>query len=134
MKMPHIKALPVLTSALLLALTACSPGAKTPITLGEADAGRTVELSHGDTLVVALAGNITTGYNWEALPQDPALVQQVGEPQVTPDSTAVGAGGKIALTFRAVKSGRAGLTLVYRRAWEKDVPPLKTFSISVVVR
>ena len=129
------KSLAVSIAALLaLSLTACSLGARSPITVGDADAGKTVELSQGDTLVVALAGNITTGYNWEILPLDPAVLQQVGVPQVTPDSTALGAGGKIALKFQAVKSGRAKLSLVYRRSWEKDVPPLKTFDITVVVK
>ncbi len=103
-------------------------------TLTEADAGKTIQLKNGDTLVVTLDGNITTGYNWEMLPQDPAILKQLGEPEVVPDSAALGAGGKITLKLQAVKTGQASLTLIYHRPWEKDVPPEKTFEVTILVK
>jgi predicted secreted protein len=119
---------------LLFSFAACGQSGRTPITLSETDGGKTVELNKGDTLVITLVGNITTGYNWEMLPQDPAILRQVAGPQVTPDSKALGAPGKIALRFEAVKTGQASLELVYHRSWEKGVPPQKTFEVTVVVK
>ncbi len=118
---------------LLFSFVACGQSGRTPITLSEADSGKTVELNKGDTLVITLVGNITTGYNWEML-QDPAILRQVAGPQVTPDSKALGAPGKIALRFEAVKTGQASLELVYRRSWETGVPPQKTFEVTIVVK
>jgi len=77
---------------------------------------------------------MTTGYTWEMLPQDPVVLRQVGTAEVTPDSSALGAGGKIALKFAAVQTGQAPLQLVYRRSFEKDVAPAKTFEVNVNVK
>jgi inhibitor of cysteine peptidase len=119
---------------LLLLLAGCKTGASAPLVLTEKDAGKTINLNIGDTLVVALDGNITTGYTWEMLPMDPAVLQQVGAAEATPDTTALGAGGKIALKFLAVKRGQAPLQLVYRRSFEQDVAPLNTFEVNVNVK
>jgi len=119
---------------LLLSLAGCKTGTDNPLVLSEKDAGSTINLTKGDTLVVALDGNMTTGYNWEMLPQDPAVLQQVGAAEVTPDTTALGAGGKIALKFEAIQAGQAPLKLVYRRSFEKDVAPLNTFEVNVNVK
>jgi inhibitor of cysteine peptidase len=121
---------------LLLALAACSQasGAPSKTSIGAADAGKTISLHLGDTLVVTLDGNITTGYNWLMQPMDPEILKQVGEPAYTPESNKVGAPGKIALTFQAVKTGQANLVLNYMRSFEKDTPPLNTFEVIVVVK
>jgi inhibitor of cysteine peptidase len=125
----------ILTAALFV-LVGCSPAranAKT-VTLTDADAGKTIELQKGNLLVVTLDGNITTGFNWEMVPQTPAVLQQQGEPEATPDSSALGSGGKISLKFQAVQTGQASLTLIYHRSFEKDVPPEKTFEVTIVVK
>lgn len=116
------------------ALAACRPAGAGSITIGEQDAGKTVELKTGDTLVVALDGNITTGFNWIPAPQDPVLLEQAGEVEVTPDSDLIGAPGKIVLQFIATTQGQTLLHLDYKRAWEVDTPPEKTFEVTVVVK
>ncbi len=118
---------------LVLLLAGCSPAAD-PVAIGESDAGKTIELKKGGTLVVSLEGNITTGYNWGMAEPAPAILKQLGEPEVTPTSDAIGAGGTIVLKFSAVQTGQATLTLVYHRSWEKDVPAAKTFEVTVVVK
>jgi predicted secreted protein len=79
------------TVALIVLLAGCgsAAGGQT-IKLTEADAGKSVDLAPGDTLEIALAGNPTTGYNWEVESVDSAILRQVGEPQFEADSTAVG--------------------------------------------
>lgn len=122
----------ILLSALLL--TACGSGAADTITIGEAHSGKTIELETGDTLIIALPGNITTGFNWIPAQQVPSLLEIVGEPAVTPASDALGAGGMIVLQFKADSAGQTTLHLDYRRSFEPDVAPERTFEVSVVVK
>jgi len=99
------------------------------------DDGREKQLQKGQTLVVTLEGNPTTGYSWEvAEPLDEQVLRQVGEPEFKAESDLVGAGGVQILRFEAVNAGQTTLKLAYRRPWEKDVDPLETYSIQVVVR
>jgi inhibitor of cysteine peptidase len=132
MKTPLSTLIILLLSALLL--TACGSGTADTITIGEADAGHTIKLEVGDSLVVALPGNITTGYNWIPAPQEPSLLEQVGEPKVTPASDLLGAPGMIALQFKAASAGQTTLHLDYRRSFEPDVAPEQTFEVAVIVK
>ncbi len=113
---------------------ACSQAVDPVVNIGESDAGKSIELKKGNTLVVTLPGNVTTGYNWEMEAQEPAILKQAGEPEVTPDSDAIGAPGKIVLKFTAAQAGQATLKLVYHRPWEKGVAPIKTYEVTVVVK
>ena len=126
----------VFALALLMFIpAACSQASDPEINISESDAGKTIELKKGNTLVVSLGGNVTTGFNWEMdLSTAPAFLQQIGNPEVTPASGAMGAPGTIVLKFSAVQAGQAPLKLIYHRAWEKGVPPAKTYEVTVVVK
>ena len=126
-------ALLTLLVALTLA-TGCSPQQQ-EVKATIDDNGREKQLKKGQTLVVTLEGNPTTGYSWEvAEPLDEQVLRQVGEAEFKQESDLVGAGGVQILRFEAVSAGTMTLKLVYHRPWEKDVEPLETYSIQVVVR
>jgi inhibitor of cysteine peptidase len=129
----NLVALLTLLVALTLA-TGCSPQQQeVKVTID--DAGREMQLRKGQTLVVTLEGNPTTGYSWEvAEPLDEQVLRQVGEAEFKTESDLVGAGGVQILRFEAVNAGQTTLKLVYHRPWEKDVEPLETYSIQVVVQ
>jgi len=93
-----------------------------------------VELNQGQFLAVTLEGNPTTRYSWGQADLDDQVLRQVGEAQFSPDSDLIGTGGLRTLRFEALNIGRTTLELVYRRPWEGDSEPLKTFSVRVVVR
>ena len=122
---------------LLVALTVatgCSPQQQ-EVKATIDDDGREMQLKKGQTLVVTLEANPTTGYSWEvAEPFDEQVLRQAGEPEFKQESDLIGAGGVQILRFEAVNAGQITLTLAYRRSWEKDVEPLDTYSIQVVVR
>jgi len=122
---------------LLIALTAaagCSPQQQEAKASMD-DNGREMQLKKGQTLVVTLEGNPTTGYSWEvAEPLDEQVLRQAGEPEFKAESEALGAGGVQILRFEAVNAGKITLKLAYRRSWEKGVEPLNTFSLQVIVR
>ncbi len=135
--MPNNKFNLIILLTLLLALTvatACSPQQQ-EVKATVDDAGREMQLKKGQTLVVTLEGNPTTGYSWEVEePLDEQVLRQVGEAEFEQESDLVGAGGVQILRFEAVNAGRFALKLVYHRPWEKDVEPLETYSLQVVVR
>jgi inhibitor of cysteine peptidase len=108
--------------------------AKSTKQVTEADTGRSIELYVGDKLEVTLPGNPTTGFQWEISNIDSAILRTSGEPEFEPFSSAVGSGGKITMCFEAVGTGQMKLTLIYHRPFEKDVPPARTFEVTVTVR
>jgi inhibitor of cysteine peptidase len=122
----------VMFGLLPTALSAC--GASNEVKLDAGDDGSQVELNAGQTLVVSLEGNPTTGYTWEAAELDEQVFHQVGETEFKPESGAIGAGGVQTLRFETVNSGQTTLNLVYHRPWEENVEPAETFSIQVVLR
>jgi len=105
-----------------------------PVKLTEADAGRTVELHVGEKLEVVLAGNPTTGYDWEVAALNANVLRPVGEHKYTRESERIGSGGKMSFGFEAMAAGQTKLELIYHRPWEKDVKLAKTFEVSVVVK
>ena len=113
-------------------LASCQPAAQ-PVAIGEQDAGGTVALKVGDTLVVSLDGNPTTGFTWAPAAQDPVLLRQVGETEFQPESDRTGAPGKVILRFEAGSPGQTLLRLYYGRSWEADDLPAETFEVTVVV-
>jgi len=118
---------------LAILLGACS-STKSGKLLTEKDAGQSFSIKKGNQFKVTLEGNPTTGYNWVATGLDDLILKQVGEPEFKADSTLIGAGGKITLTFQAVAAGHVTLKLEYRQPWETPAQPEKTFEVSVDVK
>lgn len=93
-----------------------------------------MHIEKGSRLTVEIQGNRTTGYRWESNIGDGSVLSETGPPVFTLSSTTPGASGMYEFSYRAGASGETRLTLVYRRSWEAEVPPLRTFEVSVVVR
>ena len=102
-------------------------------TLGEGDNGKTVTVAQGGGVMIQLPGNPTTGYSWEATVADPSLVESTGS-TFKPSSSALGAGGTYTFTFTARSHGRTVVTMTYQRSWETGVAPLRTYTVTIVVR
>ncbi len=130
-----LPALAVVFLQAALLLSACSPRPTSAgsVQIGSADVGKTIHLQTGQRLVVALEGNPTTGYTWEAPGLDQSVLKPVGEPDFKADSSAAGSGGRMSLTYEAVNPGQVELALVYHRPWEQNVDPLQTFNVTVNV-
>jgi len=104
--------------------------------LTDADNGKQITLQSGDVMTLSLESNPTTGYSWQVLEIDNAVLSQDGEPEYKGASGSerlVGAGGTETFRFKSAGSGRATLKLGYMRPWE-SVPPIETFSVLVVVQ
>ncbi len=114
----------------LFLLTGCTQKVKVDAAMN----GTTLEVDRGQEVVLKLDANPTTGYDWELIEVDPAILSQVGDVDYKADSMLIGSGGVNTYTFEAVASGSTRLKLVYRRSWEIDAPPLQTFELVVKVK
>lgn len=93
--------------------------------------GDTISVAEGQTFVIGLESNPTTGYEWTAAANPNATF--VKSEMVT-SSTLIGAPGTQRLTFRATASGASTLTLNYARSFEPGVPPAQTQTFALTVK
>jgi inhibitor of cysteine peptidase len=125
--------IPVLILVIIssLVLTACS--GKT-VKISADDNGSTVEMKQGQTLVLSIGGNPTTGYIWEVESVDENILQSMGEPDYKSDSMLIGSGGTYKFKFTAVSAGTTTLKLKYWRTFEPENPPVENFEVTVKVK
>lgn len=119
----------------LILLAGC--GAANEVALDATDNGTKLEVQRGQTLVITLDANPTTGYRWERVASADGVLGQEGEAEFRQEARVkdrVGAGSQEILRFKAQQAGQTDLELVYHRPWEKDEKPAETFAIQVVVR
>ncbi len=125
----------LLLAALTVTIILFTGCGSTQTKLMAADNGKTIKVRAGDQITIVLEGNPSTGYTWEAKNLDTSMFQQVGETEFKSNNPGlIGASGTLTLTFKALKSGSAALTLVYHRPWETDIEPQNTFVVTVIAR
>jgi inhibitor of cysteine peptidase len=96
------------------------------------DNGRQINLYSGQTLVVSLEAQPSTGYTWEVVELDELILRQEGDPEFQP-SGGIGAPGMQIFRFETVSAGKTDLRMIYHQPWVAGVEPLETFSIHVTV-
>ena len=121
----------VLTLAALgvAALTGCGSSepaeASSPATIRVTPAaatGTNVDAKVGDTVVVSLEANATTGYEWTLTAGDTFTIEKSEYvPDPNPDQLA-GKGGAQVVTLKVTKAGASDLTGTYARSWETPSP------------
>jgi len=125
----------IMALALLLPIWAQSTSAQPPVplelALSERDHGRQVSLDGNHLLVLNLTSNPSTGYGWEVANMNRNVLRPLGEAEFKPEQERLGAPVTQVLRFEAVAKGQTNIDLVYRRPWEKQAAPLKTFSVKV---
>jgi inhibitor of cysteine peptidase len=102
------------------------------LTLTKADAGRIVPVNSGDTIVLRLEENPTTGYLWKVEQLDSRVLELMSA-EYQAAGGGIGGGGTRKMIFRAKEAGASQLLLKCVRQWEPD-NPLGVFSIMVEVR
>ena len=134
-KTVYVTVTPAPTSALTPTPEPTTSVASGNVLVDASYSGKQVELSVGQSLVVTLESNATTGYSWALVQNsDDSVLSKTGNEYVAPQTTLVGAGGKEEWTFQALKEGTSTISMEYRRPWETGTPPATTFSLTVVVK
>ena len=121
----------MIRSHALLLLTALAVLASTTVKVDQNSNRGELRVRTGDTLALMLEENPTTGYRWE--------VKSSGEPVCSLTKTdfhaasghLTGRGGERHWLFRIVKPGSAALELSYRRPFEREQSPARTFRVIV---
>jgi inhibitor of cysteine peptidase len=93
------------------------------------DVGPAIHVVVDEAFVIALRGNPTTGYLWEA-EIDTGYLELV-QGHFEQDGEGVGAGGRQAFHFRARSPGETQVTFEHRRPWDKI--PRETRCFQVVI-
>lgn len=106
------------------------------LTLTEADDGKTVSLPKGSSLVLRLQSNPSTGFRWKVVETD----RSFGYPASTrflANGDGVGSGGVERMTWKTNGAtplvGAHKVKLEYKRPWETDASPAKTFAFTVKI-
>jgi predicted secreted protein len=121
--------------ALVLAFTVFRGERDAPrsVNLTMKDDRRTVQVRVGDTLVVMLDSNASTGFRWMLTREpDPNVLELVGSEYVAAETTLVGAGGQELWRFHAVGEGSTDLRLTYERSWSGETGA-RPFDVTVEV-
>jgi len=104
------------------------------VTLTQKDNATSVTLSAGDHIVVRLPVTEGTGYTWQ-LKDEREILPLEGEPELEHSSeTKPGQTGTQVFRFVAKDKGDAPLAFRLIRPWEKEVRPLKTYTVKVRIR
>lgn len=96
--------------------------------------GSGTELNVGDTLVLILNGNPSTGYTWDVGFYVHPVIEPLGEPEYQPDSNLPEAAGTYTFRFLAVGEGQATLRLIYHRQQDEKMMVLKTCDVTTTVK
>jgi inhibitor of cysteine peptidase len=97
--------------------------------LSESDNGTVLEAQVGDVIELRL-NETSGGYRWLLdSPADHAL-ESLGEEFEFAESV-VGARNEARFRFRVRSGGNHPIRLHYRRTWEKNEPPLKTYEVAI---
>ncbi len=94
------------------------------------------ELKAGEEFEIRLEANPSTGYAWEVAELDESKVKLISDNFLEGNTSGqvVGAPGQTVLRFKALASGQTRIKLVYGRAWETGVDPIKIHSVQVSAR
>ncbi len=95
--------------------------------------GTTVEAAVGDTVVVNLEANATTGYEWQFTAGDTFVIDKSEYVPSPAPSSMVGTGGVQVVKLKVTKAGSSDLLGYYARPWETPSPsPRPDFQMTVV--
>ena len=98
---------------------------------GAKDNGALVQLPRDAKITIELEENPTTGYRWMISSIDEAFLVPEGDTFLTGDPMSPGAGGLRRFFFRAKSAGSTALTLINKRAWQRDDQAVGTFNLTI---
>ena len=134
-------------AVLTFALGACASGPKSPAAeippapatefvelVNAPDATRVALKKGGELKIVLDATTQTTGFGWQGPPNVAPLLSPIGQRIYVSKSTNpidLAAGGYNVLRYRAADTGKATLTMEYRRPWETEPGKVLKYEVTV---
>ena len=99
--------------------------------LTKKDNEKNIETAVGDILSIELAGNPTTGFDWDFDGLDESMFDVVEKKFDIAENAATGAGGRRTFRLKVIKAGRGWVKLKYGRSWEGDRSVAERFTVTV---
>jgi len=137
----------ILTVVALLAVACAKPSSGGQVTVDVScddfyqrqHISQDVEVGVGDSLIVTLCSNPSTGFQWaeSAEISDQTVLKQVGHKFVSPQSEPPpppGTPGQEVWTFEARKQGTSTISMEYSRPWEGGEKGEWIFNLTVGVK
>ncbi len=90
-----------------------------------------IELPLGEKLEIRLNENRTTGFQWEFASKGEPVCELIDTSN--PSGGQPGQGGRHLWQFHAARIGQGEIKLLYRRLWEREKSPARTFTLYVRV-
>jgi predicted secreted protein len=104
------------------------------ITATEKENGRRLALHPDDILTLRLQSIPGTGYSWQISKNDARVMKPLDKPEYErQDKKAMGSVAYQIFRLKALAKGTDVLELQYKRVWEKEKKPLKTFRVTVQI-
>jgi inhibitor of cysteine peptidase len=105
------------------------------IAVDDSSNGREVVLHTGQALTISLNENASTGFRWmvHVKPEILRESEEAGEGTEAPKGPP-GRGGVRHFYFEALRPGSGEIELEYRRSWEREARPARTFKLRVRVQ
>jgi inhibitor of cysteine peptidase len=100
---------------------------------GEKDDGALVRLRRGAKITIELEENPSTGYRWMISSIDKRFLVPEGDAFLTGDRMSPGAGGLRRFFFRAKAPGCTALSLINKRAWQRDDQAVDSFKLAIQI-
>lgn len=123
-----------LVGMLLLVAGVAVPSTAQELVVTEQNDGGSVEAVLGQTILVDLRGNASTGFSWLLISHQGDSVVVTGPSEYIEDpGGGSGRPGTFSFPFRAAELGVTTLTLHYLQPWD-PASVLQTFSITITVR
>jgi inhibitor of cysteine peptidase len=104
------------------------------ILITQDDQGRKFEANQGDRIVIRLAENPSTGYEWELEAIDSPVVELLDSDYSPDPGVLMGRGGTRTLRFRAKSSGSQQIQLRLRRSWDPEDVAVEHFDVNIRVQ
>lgn len=87
----------------------------------------------GDTVIIRLPENPTTGYRWAADPVEGAGIA-LADSTFDQAGSGIGAAGTRTVTYRAIQAGTAWVRLKQWREWEGEGSVIEHFEVMIAVQ
>ena len=114
------------------------PSGGRAVNLKIGDSGKTLKAAVGDLVLIKLQANPSTGFAWSAADQAKgSAVKLRSRKFLTASQMSAeirpmpGQGGQTTFTYRVVNTGKATISLSYRRPWDEKAKPGKTFTVTI---
>ncbi len=107
----------------------------TAVRMNQSNSGEVLDLSVGDSIIVTLESNPSTGFSWQLaiISDETVLENSAQEFGMIDTNSPPGTPGEEIWTFEAIGPGTCTFVMEYSRPWEGGEKGVETFSLTVTV-